>query len=185
MPHKRSSSNLVARFDDLQPFQSRQEIEEYLSHERIECLLCSRRFTMLAQHLIQKHGISSESYKEKLGLPLSKGIPGTRLRQIMKNNAISRRNVDRLKHGGNFGKRRSHRSSLYWRTVTNFDYVIERSTKVRKEKCRNELINVLKYCSSGMLMKTVAKLSGVRYSALTYGLRQNRDIRAAFMELTR
>lgn len=192
MPHKRSSSDLVARFDDLQPFTSKSEVDEYFNHERIECLICSRKFSFLSSHL-KKHGVLPDVYKAKLALPLSRGLVGTRLRQKMKTIAIESGLSKYVKTGTN-ARRRSERKSPYnelrkkesgRRLNAMRPLALARMVEVKKERGRHKLLEALRHCSHGMTMTTMAKLSGFPYKTIAQGLSVNRDIRAAFMELTR
>lgn len=54
-------------------FESRQEIDEYMSGDRITCLLCGRSYKALGCHL-KIHGMTSDQYKIEYGLPMSVGL---------------------------------------------------------------------------------------------------------------
>ncbi len=51
-------------------FQTIEEIREYLSGEKIKCLICSQEFKWLTPHL-KKHNITIRDYKICFGIPLS------------------------------------------------------------------------------------------------------------------
>ena len=62
------------------PFQTRREVERYFSGRTIKCLLCGRRFGRLSFHLASKHGITTDEYKERLGLPWTHGLTSAKSR---------------------------------------------------------------------------------------------------------
>jgi hypothetical protein len=55
-------------------FKARREIENYFSGATIECLLCRRHFKRLQTHLAAKHQMSADEYKERFGLPWTRGL---------------------------------------------------------------------------------------------------------------
>lgn len=55
-------------------FATRAEVDRYLSGENIECLLCGRMLKSLGLHLSRIHGVTEEKYKERYGLPLTRGL---------------------------------------------------------------------------------------------------------------
>lgn len=56
-----------------EPFKSREAIEDYLSDDRIICLLCGRPFKALCGHLTV-HGITGDEYKDRYNIPYSYGL---------------------------------------------------------------------------------------------------------------
>lgn len=56
------------------PFRTRREVERYFSGKTIQCLLCGRRFGRLSFHLAAKHGLTSDHYKARFGLPWRRGL---------------------------------------------------------------------------------------------------------------
>lgn len=54
-------------------FSSQQEIDDYLSGDRIQCLICGKSYLSLSSHLVRAHDISPFDYKDRLGI--SKGTP--------------------------------------------------------------------------------------------------------------
>lgn len=61
-------------FPVTKPFKTRHEIEEYLSGDKITCLLCGRQMKRLAVHLPKIHGMSVDAYRMKYGLPWGIGV---------------------------------------------------------------------------------------------------------------
>ncbi len=55
------------------PFETREQVEEYLNVDRLVCLLCGRTFKSLCTHLLV-HGTNADAYKEKYGLPWGCGL---------------------------------------------------------------------------------------------------------------
>jgi hypothetical protein len=56
------------------PFRTRREVERYFGGKKIECLLCGRQFGRLSFHLAAKHGVTTDDYKRRFGLPWSRGL---------------------------------------------------------------------------------------------------------------
>lgn len=50
------------------------EIDKYYSGTRIQCLVCGKYFKELGWHLKKKHDMSCDEYKEKHGLPWTRGL---------------------------------------------------------------------------------------------------------------
>lgn len=54
-------------------FTQRSEVEDYLSHPLIECLICAHKAKSLGSH-VKVHGLTAKEYKEALGLPVQRGL---------------------------------------------------------------------------------------------------------------
>ena len=57
-------------------FQTIEEVCDYFSSDKIQCLLCGRWFQRLPFHLKAIHKISSDEYRELYGLPWMHGLCG-------------------------------------------------------------------------------------------------------------
>lgn len=57
-------------------FTTREEIDNYLSGDYIQCLECLEMFKSLPFHIWAAHGIRIKNYKIKYGIPLSCGLVG-------------------------------------------------------------------------------------------------------------
>ena len=55
-------------------FKTKEEIEEYFSGDRIQCLICNKWYKEIGWHLKAKHELSCDEYKEMFGLPWSRGL---------------------------------------------------------------------------------------------------------------
>ena len=58
------------------PFQTTAEIRAYLDEDRLPCLICGRRLTVLAAHLKASHGLTADDYRVRFGIPFSYGLAG-------------------------------------------------------------------------------------------------------------
>lgn len=58
------------------PFTSRAEVDEYLSGEDIECLICGRRFLILSGKHLKSHGVTSSEYRQMFCIPAGRGLAG-------------------------------------------------------------------------------------------------------------
>ena len=69
-------------------FKTKQEIDNYFSGDRVQCLLCGKWFKQIPTHLKMIHDISSDEYRETYGLPWKHGLCGEevslKLRKTMK-----------------------------------------------------------------------------------------------------
>ena len=69
-------------------FENKQEIYNYFSGDKLQCLLCGKWFQRLPTHLKMIHDIGSDEYREIYGLPWKCGLCGEefslKLRKIMK-----------------------------------------------------------------------------------------------------
>ena len=61
-------------------FQTLEELSEYFSHDKIQCLICGEWFESLSTH-IKKHGTTTRDYKIQFGLPIGKGLIGNVLKR--------------------------------------------------------------------------------------------------------
>jgi hypothetical protein len=55
-------------------FQTRSEVERYFGGKTITCLICGGRYGRLSYHLAAKHGMTTDQYKARFGLPWSRGL---------------------------------------------------------------------------------------------------------------
>lgn len=55
-------------------FKTRAQIDEYLSHDKITCLICGKCFVMLAPHIKRIHGIDASDYKYRFGIMQKQGL---------------------------------------------------------------------------------------------------------------
>ncbi len=58
-------------------FQTREEIDDYFSDDQIQCLLCGKWYKVINYaHLSRIHDTTVDEYKERYGLPWSRGLTG-------------------------------------------------------------------------------------------------------------
>ena len=55
-------------------FETKEEVYDYFSGDRIQCLLCGKWFKRLPTHLKAIHEMTSDEYKEMYGLPWKRGL---------------------------------------------------------------------------------------------------------------
>lgn len=71
------------------PFETMEEIEEYVSGSTIECLECGRHFKMITgKHLQQVHDITQDEYREKWGIPRTLGLAIAALKEVKRDQAL-------------------------------------------------------------------------------------------------
>lgn len=99
-PHKKTKTVRVLPTSGLaeNAIQSVVGLEEYLSHDELECLICGTRHKGLYAHLRMAHQITSRDYKLKFGIPVTVGLIGKATREKMQLNAQA--TSSKMKSGG-------------------------------------------------------------------------------------
>jgi predicted transcriptional regulator len=69
------------------------EVDEYFSHEKIQCLLCGKWYGRLAGHLTSIHSITESDYRDMWELPYTYGLTG-RVSHAAYSKAIKQRMAD-------------------------------------------------------------------------------------------
>ena len=49
--------------------------------DKLQCLMCGSGFSQLGQHVVAKHKISADDYRARFGLPATRGLHSSRIRQ--------------------------------------------------------------------------------------------------------
>lgn len=82
-------------------FSTMEEILEYTSHVKIQCLLCGRAFRALNTHIKRVHGLeSAREYKLRFGIPFNVGLVGVETEKILHDvgvNIIAKADPNELK----------------------------------------------------------------------------------------
>ncbi|HCU0229319.1 TPA: MucR family transcriptional regulator [Proteus mirabilis] len=60
---------------------NREELAEYLAHDKIECLECGKRFSFLANHITKIHHMTLSDYRDKFNIPATTPLAGVAYRQ--------------------------------------------------------------------------------------------------------
>ena len=69
-------------------FRTLADVDEYLSGDRVECLVCGRSFRNLTKHLQMLHSVDPREYRIQHGIPLSRGLVGATTRAMHANAAL-------------------------------------------------------------------------------------------------
>src|SRR5579863_6997093 len=56
------------------PFQTMQEVDDYLSGSTITCLVCGRSLQRLNRHIQSAHHLTPEEYRVQFGIPFSRSL---------------------------------------------------------------------------------------------------------------
>lgn len=70
-----------------EPFETREEIEQYLCGDEIQCLLCGRPFKNLGIHLKRIHQTDANDYRIKYNMPQYYGLVGRATSERMTENS--------------------------------------------------------------------------------------------------
>jgi hypothetical protein len=78
-------------------FETLAEIREYLAGDRVECLVCGKRFLRLSHWHLMKHAMSANDYRERFGIPWTYSLTSSTSRN---NSRIKTKqvNLDNLFH---------------------------------------------------------------------------------------
>ena len=64
-----------------EPFRSKSEVEEYISHDKIECLECGKLFSFLVNHVRRAHSMTLDEYRGKFNIPAGTPLAGLLYRE--------------------------------------------------------------------------------------------------------
>lgn len=70
----RAKRKIVQGFPREFVFESREELNTYLSGDRVTCLRCGHSFRILDTHLRCAHGMTSDEYRQMYGIPYERGL---------------------------------------------------------------------------------------------------------------
>jgi predicted transcriptional regulator len=62
------------------PFQTIAEVDNYLSGDTVECLLCGKRFQTIHSSHLRSHGITHAEYRKRFGIPANRSLIGAPVR---------------------------------------------------------------------------------------------------------
>jgi hypothetical protein len=63
-------------------FQTKDEVRAYLDETKVTCLLCGRKYILLANHIAHGHDVCRDDYKKRYGIPWSYGLAGKEYREF-------------------------------------------------------------------------------------------------------
>lgn len=68
----------------IKPVKNRQDVSDYLSGDKIQCLECGKMFQTLGTHLLKIHGMTAAEYRERFNLPAETPLAGVAYRQAQR-----------------------------------------------------------------------------------------------------
>lgn len=72
-------------------FQTKEEVDAYFAGDKIQCLLCGKWYKKVSgTHLAYIHEITDDEYRERYGLPWTRGLVGKNLHETFGKNAKQR-----------------------------------------------------------------------------------------------
>jgi predicted transcriptional regulator len=133
VPHRGSltraqkSREVLSGYPRCEPFKTRTEIEEYVSADEIECLLCGRAFKNLGIHLKRIHQMYPDDYRYRYNIPAHFGLVGKSTSDRMSANSSQ---PDRIEFVRRLGKKVGGKTQVKGRKC---DLVISEQTIRMKE----------------------------------------------------
>lgn len=90
LPHTRKSRpKKKPVYNDLGvPIKTVEELDLYLSGDKIRCLICGGEYKSLGHHLSRTHSLGAREYKEKFNIPVTRSLCGDDLKE--RKSAISK-----------------------------------------------------------------------------------------------
>ncbi|AWB20853.1 hypothetical protein DA075_07950 [Methylobacterium currus] len=173
--------------DDLKPFQTREAVEDYLSGDRLKCLLCGKAFRGLGHHLPRAHGVSVEAYQDALGLPRSRGLVGSDTRARFSASVTKTREAGKLEEAQRslvVGAQEASRASArverrpYHRAMMR-EHALAlsgRETPITDD----EVTAVIRHVEAGATAYRACREVGISHTAFYAAMRSRPDLRCAF-----
>lgn len=79
-------------------FTTLEEIKEYLNEDKLTCLLCGRKYSMLTTHLTRGHHIDPDEYKERYRITWTSKLAGRVFREGASHRLNKRRAAGEIRH---------------------------------------------------------------------------------------
>lgn len=76
------------------PFTSQTEVDAYANHDKIQCLLCGKRYSFLPTHLSRTHHVTADEYRQLFNINAGTALAGLLYR------AKQREKIERLQAEG-------------------------------------------------------------------------------------
>jgi len=88
----RARREVMPGFPRTEPITTAEELREYRSGDRIQCLLCGKFFKALSRHIEPIHEVTVEEYHRMYGLPWSRGLTSDETHE--KKSAVLKRRIE-------------------------------------------------------------------------------------------
>ncbi|MCP4690042.1 MAG: MucR family transcriptional regulator [Desulfobacterales bacterium] len=73
---KHKSFRLLPGYPMEGKLRTKEEVDAHFSGDKIQCLLCGKWFKALGTHLLRQHDVTHDEYRERYGLPWTRGLTG-------------------------------------------------------------------------------------------------------------
>lgn len=77
-------------------FETTEQVKEYLSGDRLQCLLCGRNFKAMTSHLATIHGVDENYYRQRFGIPWTYPMASTCSSESYRNGSMRRQDKSEL-----------------------------------------------------------------------------------------
>ena len=82
----------------MKPFQTMDEVDAYLGGDRIECLVCGKRYRRLQFKHLALHDMTADDYRAMFGVPWNRSLTSEPSRQATAR-TITAEQIELLRHG--------------------------------------------------------------------------------------
>ncbi len=137
------------------PFETLEDVEKYLSGDKVTCLLCGKDYKGLHAHL-KVHGYTAEAYKEKYRIPTSYGLIGREVFDKLSEALKRRYELGLIPAATPSTKPRRWRGSKSVKEIKNDVAKKARLAALRAARHEKRLLKT--HCNKGHLLKEVGAL---------------------------
>jgi hypothetical protein len=148
--NKSPNKDITEQFPWRGKFMTRTEIDEYFNGDKVQCLLCGKKFKALPRHLERTHDITADDYREQYGLPWGKALCGAETSQKLSKTMFHRRKqgfrppLEKAWENAWKINRRPNQPYHVKANIDNIRPIIEKQKKYEDQDYKNVLAKMLK-----------------------------------------
>jgi hypothetical protein len=132
----------------MEKLENRQQVDEYFSGDKIQCLICGKWFKSLGSHVIRIHNMGINEYKTMFNIPWTRGLvsdvtkqkQSVALKSRIESCDKSLMPINKVAHMGQHAKRRQKRDYEYERVRC----LQAKITDLHRKKTRKKAMEILK-----------------------------------------
>jgi len=127
-------------------FKTKDKMLEYFSGDRIECLICGKKFLSLGSHILYKHNMTVMEYKDKFNLPSCKSLCAKSTKDKMSKSLKKRLNymmpISAVAKLGQYAKKRNRRDYEIDRFKKEGELLAEKR-RIETETHANKILDIM------------------------------------------
>lgn len=156
-------------------FETRADLDQYLSGDRVTCLLCGRTYALLDTHLRAQHSMTSDDYRARYGIPGNRGLCGSERteRDRKRMLALFEADPDERKKRAEYARAHQHLARATKPTKMKPKYWKNERTKYTQEMWREVGARII----AGEGVTIASRAVGVEYTTLRAALKRWPDLK--------